>query len=106
MRLRLQNWTRTLILGEKSIGSISSISFVDFAFLVEITNRRGNDRGISRGKERKGEKENGSESKSVHRWEGELEIPAALSFNQIYYGEFIAARELIKCRRPEWPHEI
>lgn len=29
-----------------------------------------------------------------------LEIPAALSFNQIYYREFIAARELIKCRRP------
>lgn len=28
MWLRLQNWT--LILGEKSIGSISSISFVDF----------------------------------------------------------------------------
>lgn len=37
-----------------------------------------------------------------------VEIPAALSFNQIYYREFIAARELIKCRRPEaeWPHEI
>lgn len=37
-----------------------------------------------------------------------VEILAALSFNQIYYREFIAARELIKCRRPEaeWPHEI
>lgn len=26
-------------------------------------------------------------------------IPEALSFNQIHYTEFIAARELIKCRR-------
>lgn len=45
-------------------------------------------------------------SERVWTKEGGLEIPAALSFNQIYYGEFIAGRELIKCRSAEWPHEI
>lgn len=36
------------------------------------------------------------------RWAEDAErerIPEALSFNQIHYTEFIAARELIKCRR-------
>lgn len=33
------------------------------------------------------------------RGRGRERIPEALSFNQIHYTEFIAARELIKCRR-------
>lgn len=33
------------------------------------------------------------------RTRGRERIPEALSFNQIHYTEFIAARELIKCRR-------
>lgn len=40
--------------------------------------------------------------KAEDRWAedaGGERIPEALSFNQIHYTEFIAARELIKCRR-------
>lgn len=49
--------------------------------------------------ERDRQKQKGDSKRTLGGGRGRERIPEALSFNQIHYTEFIAARELIKCRR-------
>lgn len=46
-----------------------------------------------------GQRQKGDSKRTLGGGRGRERIPEALSFNQIHYTEFIAARELIKCRR-------
>jgi len=50
-------------------------------------------------RERGGQRQKGDSKRTLGVGCGRERIPEALSFNQIHYTEFIAARELIKCRR-------
>lgn len=50
-------------------------------------------------RDRDRQKQKGDSKRTLGGGRGRERIPEALSFNQIHYTEFIAARELIKCRR-------
>lgn len=71
--------------------------------MVRRETQRKEKRGYLRRKpaerERDRQKQKGDSKRTLGGGRGRERIPEALSFNQIHYTEFIAARELIKCRR-------